>query len=207
MKKKSLMAVGLCLSVAGLAAVAMGARGDGERSGGSGDESRIRRGFDVTPVHLDLRGKNRARVGLGSYLVNAVGGCNDCHTCPTYAPGAAHNPFIGGDGMLNAQGHLAGGVPFALGPNRTIHSANLTPDARGLPAGLTFDDFRMTLRTGPDHEQMDRFLQVMPWPVFRNMIDGDLRSMDEYLRSIPSRETPAPGSCQNPGQATFSETR
>src|ERR1051326_8243225 len=51
-----------------------------------GDESKIQQGFALAPVPLDLRGKNRALVGLGSYIVN-TGGCNDCHTVPPYAPG------------------------------------------------------------------------------------------------------------------------
>ena len=42
---------------------------DGERNG---DEARVRRGFEIAPVPLNLEGKNRALVGLGSYIVNAV---------------------------------------------------------------------------------------------------------------------------------------
>src|SRR4051794_4815650 len=40
-------------------------------------EARI--GLSIAPVSLDLRGKNHELVGLGSYIVNAQGGCNDCH--------------------------------------------------------------------------------------------------------------------------------
>ena len=35
-------------------------------------------------IHLNLRHRDREVVGLGSYLVNAVGGCNDCHTAPPF---------------------------------------------------------------------------------------------------------------------------
>ncbi len=35
------------------------------------DESKIQQGFAIAPVHLNLAGKNRALVGLGSYIVNA----------------------------------------------------------------------------------------------------------------------------------------
>src|SRR5262245_37020960 len=48
------------------------------------EASRIVRGFQISPVELDLGGKNRALVGLGSYLVNARGACNDCHTQPAF---------------------------------------------------------------------------------------------------------------------------
>jgi len=44
------------------------------------DDPRIRRGFELAPVELNLHGKDRDLIGLGSYLINAVGGCNDCHT-------------------------------------------------------------------------------------------------------------------------------
>jgi hypothetical protein len=35
------------------------------------NESKIQRGFEIAPVHLNLEGKNRSLVGLGSYIVNA----------------------------------------------------------------------------------------------------------------------------------------
>ena len=43
-------------------------------------DPRVRVGFEIAPVPLDVRGKDRALVGLGSYFVNAVASCNDCHT-------------------------------------------------------------------------------------------------------------------------------
>src|SRR5947208_3242360 len=51
------------------------------------DESIVKQGLAIAPVALNLRGKNRALVGLGSYLVNAVSECNDCHTRPHYVQG------------------------------------------------------------------------------------------------------------------------
>jgi hypothetical protein len=47
------------------------------------ESARIKVGYRIAPVALNLRGKNRALVGLGSYIVNAQGGCNDCHTYPS----------------------------------------------------------------------------------------------------------------------------
>ena len=44
------------------------------------DEAKIKRGFDIAPVTLNVKGKNRALVGLGSYIVNAQGECNGCHS-------------------------------------------------------------------------------------------------------------------------------
>ena len=154
------------------------------------EKSRVNRGLEIAPVQLLFRNKDRDLVGLGSYIVNAQAACADCHSCPTYAPG--HNPFQGGDGQLNATNYLAGGVPF--GP---IISANITPDASGKPAGLDFEEYLELIRTGHDPDDPDEILQVMPWPIFRNMTDHDILAIYTYLSSIPHAE---PGSCSGPGQ-------
>ena len=149
------------------------------------DRYRIARGYEIAPVPLNLRGLDRNLVGLGSYLVNAAGGCNDCHTSPPYA--ADHDPFAGEPKKVNAAGYLAGGVPF--GP--TLVSANLTPDAKGRPAGLTLGQFVRTIRTG--HDQKDGHLQqVMPWPVYQDLLLRDLTAIYTYLKAIPSRRSPPP---------------
>jgi hypothetical protein len=150
-------------------------------------DSRVRVGFDISPVELNLRGKNRALVGLGSYLVNAAGGCNDCHTSPPFAEGG--NPFEGEPEIINAAQYLAGGRQF--GP---ITSSNITPDENGRPAGLTFEEFEHLIRTGRDDDDPDRILQVMPWNIYAKMTRTDLRAVYEYLRAIPSLpdNTPTP---------------
>jgi hypothetical protein len=147
------------------------------------DGSVIQQGFAIAPVPLDLRGKNRALVGLGSYIVN-TGGCNDCHTVPPYAPG--HDPFLGEQPpQINVATYLGGGDHF--GP---FISRNITPDANGLPAGLTRDQFITALSTGIDKD--GQILQVMPWPVFGLKTDRDLKAIYEYLSSIPSLPGPGP---------------
>ena len=69
----------------------------------------IARGKQIAPVTLNLNGKNPALVYLGSYLVNGVGGCNDCHTCPSYK---GTNPFMVGGQALGLPAWLT--VPVAL---------------------------------------------------------------------------------------------
>jgi hypothetical protein len=145
------------------------------------DAVRIAKGFKIAPVKLKLAGLNRNLVGLGSYIVNAQAGCNDCHTNPSYAPG--HDPFKGQPKRVNVAGYLAGGRVFAPG----IVSRNITPDNTGKPAGLTAAQFLTVLRTGQDPEQPGRLLQVMPWPVFQDMNNSDIRAIYEYLRAIPPR--------------------
>jgi hypothetical protein len=152
--------------------------------------ARVLQGFRITPVHLDLRGKDFVFVGLGSYLVNAAGGCNDCHTNPPYAAGG--NPFMGQPKRVNAANYLAGGTPFGQ-----VTSRNITPDpTTGRPANLTYNQFRATIRTGVDqkhlHPELSPLLQVMPWPVYQDLTERDLRAIYEYLRAIPHAEPAAP---------------
>ena len=147
------------------------------------DESQIRRGFEIVPagLALNLTGKNRALVGLGSYIVNTTG-CNDCHTHRAYAPGG--DPFQGQPEMINVAQYLAGGRTFPPSP---FVAANITPDYAGKPAGLTLKAFISVLRTGHDPpDPVGDLLQVMPWPVFGKKTDRDLTAIYEYLRAIPA---------------------
>ena len=146
--------------------------------------SRVAVGYRINPVELRLRGKNRLLVGLGSYLVNAGGGCNDCHTHPSFAPGG--DPFKGETEIINTAQFLAGGRQF--GP---ITAPNITPDENGRPAGLTFEEFEHLMRTGEDDGEI---LQVMPWNVYGKMTRLDLRAIYEYLSAIPPLpDNPEPG--------------
>jgi hypothetical protein len=62
-------------------------------AGAQGFDSRVQEGLKIAPVELKKHGVNPALVGLGSDIVNAQGGCNDCHTKPPYAAGG--DPFAG----------------------------------------------------------------------------------------------------------------
>jgi hypothetical protein len=142
----------------------------------------IAKGYKIAPVPLSLSGKDPFLVGWGSYLVNAVAGCVDCHTNPPYIDGG--NPFMGQPAKVNASAYLGGGVAF--GP---FVSRNLTPEANGLPAGLTFEQFQEALTKGTDfdkaHPQFGPLLQVMPWPSYSNMSQRQIRAIYEYLSAIP----------------------
>ena len=52
-------------------------------AGRAGELSQVLRGYEIAPVPLNLKGKDWALVGLGSYLVNSTG-CHYCHTHPNY---------------------------------------------------------------------------------------------------------------------------
>jgi hypothetical protein len=178
------------------------------------DELRIHRGLEIAPVPLDFVGKNRRLVGLGSYLVNAVADCNGCHSAgpaTEYAMGG--NPYFVGKqpAIVNPKTYLGGGRDFGPfpgpGPFPDIISRNLTPDKTGrAEGGNTFAQFKAIMRTGIDTDNVHptctgapdgkciplpfdgSLLQIMPWPVHKNMTDHDLRAIYEYLSAIPCLE-------------------
>lgn len=134
---------------------------------GLGD-ARVSQGFKIAPVPLNLQGKNKALVGLGSYLVNASGSCNSCHSMgplteftPTGNPYLLSPPFDGHT-KINPATYLGGGRdfgPFPPGPPppSPVHivSRNLTPDKTGLPVGgRSFRDFHDIMRTGEDLDHL-----------------------------------------------------
>ena len=81
-----------------------------DHSDGTSNATRVRIGYEIAPVALNLRGKNRDLVGLGSYIVNAQGGCNDCHTYPSFMPDG--DPFMGEPEVINSEQYLTGGRLF-----------------------------------------------------------------------------------------------
>src|SRR5215471_5152886 len=75
--------------------------------------SRIKIGFAIAPVPLNLAGKNRALVGLGSYIVNAQSDCNGCHSAgPATEYSAGGNPYFGQPAKINPGTYLGGGRDF-----------------------------------------------------------------------------------------------
>jgi hypothetical protein len=182
-------------------------------------DSRIEQGFKIAPVHLNLEGKNRALVGLGSYIVNAQADCDGCHSAgPRTEFAMGGNPYFGQKEKVNPATYLGGGRDFGeLVPPPGIGSAhiisrNLTPDKSGLPeGGNDFSTFLAILRTGKDFDGLHptctgapnpgcvpkpfngELLQIMPWPIQKNMTDHDIRAIYEYLKAIPCIQGNYPG--------------
>jgi hypothetical protein len=165
----AMLLAAMCLGVVAYVPVVQGQANSGQ--------SEVQIGFDIAPVELDLKGKNRNLVGLGSYYVNGPSDCFGCHSGPN--------------------GYLSGGVPFGAAPNQ-VFSRNLTPDSNGLPAGLTFEQFEQVIRLGTDFKNLapPGPLVVMPWPAYRHGTDHYVRALYEYLSSIPCIEG-GPGSPAN----------
>ena len=133
-------------------------RASQDETGDQNEESLIQRGFDIAPVPLNMEHKNRALVGLGSYIVNAVGDCNGCHSAgPTTEFATGGNPYFRspiftGTKVTNTATYLAGGRDFGpVGSVPNIYSRNLTPNKTGLPeGGRRYEQFVEIMRHGTD---------------------------------------------------------
>jgi cytochrome c553 len=108
-----------------------------------------------------------ALVAQGDYIVNAVGGCNDCHS-----PMGPNGP-IPGRQLTGAQ---LGFAPIAPVPGW----APVAPPIAGLPAGYTEAQLATFLQTGvkPDGKTAGP-----PMPAFR-MKPEDARAVAAYLKSL-----------------------
>jgi hypothetical protein len=102
----------------------------------------------------------------GSHLVN-VAGCGDCHT-----------PQVRGEKVPGLE--FAGGAILS-GPWGNVASANLTPDATGIPY---YDEalFLQVIRSG--YVKARPLHPIMPVMVYKNLTDGDLKAMFAYLRTL-----------------------
>ena len=98
-------------------------------------QSRVERGFDAAPVKLNLHHKNRALVGLGSYIVNVQADCNGCHSAGPSTQFTS-NPYLRSPNFtppkkVNLATYLGGGRDFgpliAKPEYPHIISRNLTP--------------------------------------------------------------------------------
>jgi mono/diheme cytochrome c family protein len=104
----------------------------------------------------------------GGYLVT-LAACADCHTP------------MDDKGRSIAGLEFAGGFPLHC-PQGLKHSANLTPDATGIPY---YDEglFVEVIRSG--RVKARELNGAMPWIYYRGMTDEDLKSMFAWLRALP----------------------
>jgi hypothetical protein len=167
------------ITLAGRLGTPLSVQAQNNHQGNHGDDreaSLVRIGFEIAPVPLNLMGKDPWKVGLGSYLVNAVGDCNGCHTGggpPNFNYAAGANPYFGQPTKTDPTTYLEGGTDFGpavppvpgvypptdywlpsgpyVGPD--IITRNLTPDKTGrAEGGRTLEQFREILRRGTDFD-------------------------------------------------------
>ena len=165
-----------------------------DSSGATPESEEVEIGLKIAPVKLNMTGKDRKLVGLGSFIVNGQADCNGCHTSdPTMEYKDPGNPFFnqhptivnpdtylaGGNNFGPVGGGIVNGVP---GPGPDIITRNLTPDHTGLPeGGHSFGDFLIIMRTGKDFDHLHPNCSGAPTPTTNcyfstpgNEIDGNL---------------------------------
>jgi hypothetical protein len=87
-------------------------------NGNNDQEQFVHIGYAIAPVALNLEGKNRDLVGLGSFIVNAQADCNGCHTAggpPNFNYANNGNPYFLNQPLgtkTDPTTYLAGGTPF-----------------------------------------------------------------------------------------------
>ena len=155
-------------------------------------------GFGGSPMSGMRKSGHSGDVARGEYLVKIMG-CNDCHT--PWKMGA-NGPEPDMTRMLSGHPEQVGAMPAARAPHGfawsaaqtntafsgdwgVSYTANLTPD-RNTGLGIwTEDMFLSAIRTGR-HMGVSRPINPpMPWPMYRNATDEDLKAVFAYLRSIP----------------------
>jgi hypothetical protein len=154
----------------------------------------------------------------GEYLVS-IAGCHDCHTpwkmgamgpepdmtrplsghpAEVIMPPPPDMPMTG----LWLWAGSATNTAFA-GPWGVSYAFNLTPDQNTGLGIWTEDMFVNAIRTGRHMGTARPILPPMPWPVYNNMTDDDLKSVFAYLKSIPaiSNRVPDPVIVEPPAPA------
>lgn len=141
-----------------------------------------------------------SRVERGRYLVS-IAACHDCHTPLKMG---ANGPEPDMSRMLSGHPETvkmsppptlpANGLWQAVtsatntawaGPWGVSFTANLTPDQNTGLGIWTEAMFVTAIRTGKHMATSRPILPPMPWPVYRNMTDEDLKAVFAFLRSIP----------------------
>lgn len=113
------------------------------------------------------------KLAHGSYIVNTLAHCFECHSGPD------------ANGAPDPKNRLgAGGFLITLAPGLTVKTANITPDPDTGIGKWSDADVKKALTEGirPDGRHLS---PPMPYPFFKNMTDEDIAAVIAYLRTIP----------------------
>ncbi|MEW5919278.1 MAG: diheme cytochrome c-553 [Gemmatimonadota bacterium] len=155
---------------------------------------------EATPANSAYALAPNDSLARGAYLVKIMG-CNDCHTpwkMTDRGPEPDMSRQLSGhpqDFVVTAPPKLgkgpwewaAAGTNTAFGgPWGVSFTANLTPDKETGLGKWTAETFIAAIRNGRHEGQGRPLLPPMPWPMYRNATDADLRAIFAYLQSIPA---------------------
>jgi mono/diheme cytochrome c family protein len=128
----------------------------------------------MPPAKGDAAPPASDKVAYGSYIVNALAHCFECHTTP------------GPDGAPDfANGMGAGGFEIQLAPGMVVTTANITPDME-TGIGKWSDQEIKTALTEGVRPGGGKLAPPMPFGFFKNMTEEDLDAVVAYLRTVPA---------------------
>lgn len=147
----------------------------------------------------------------GDYIVT-TGSCNDCHTPKLFPqgrmildstkllsghPASSQLPPVNEKSLQPGQWmSLAPDLTAFVGPWGVSYSANLTPDSTTGMGAWSESTFINTMRTGRHLGDANGrpVLPPMPWEFIGKLTDDDLKSVYDYLESLPAinNKVPAP---------------
>lgn len=148
-----------------------------------------------------------AMVERGKYLVSTVG-CDDCHSPKRMGPngpeiipelrlsGFPHDgklPPVDTNVVKKGWALLAPDLTSAVGMWGQSYAANITSDETGI-GGWKEEQFIKALREGKlkGLDNSRPLLPPMPWFVYKNMNDQDLKSIFAYLKTVKAVENIVP---------------
>jgi mono/diheme cytochrome c family protein len=153
-------------------------------------------------------------VARGKYLV-MTSGCHDCHTPQKMGPNGPEpdvsHMLAGHPADVSLPPPPAPSGPWIVastdtntafaGPWGISYTRNLTPDKETGLGAWTEQQFLETIRNGRQQGRGRQLLPPMPWPVYRNFTDADLKAVFAYLKTIPavSNKVPDPVIAPPPG--------
>ena len=167
---------------------------------GEGAAKRRVRAFQSTETRQPVPVQNaNSKVERGAYLVNIMA-CNDCHTPWKMGPQgpepdmtrmlSGHPQDMAMPAVTRQKGPwewVGAGTNTAFsGAWGVSFTANLTPDPETGLGKWTDETFIRALRTGRHEGQGRPILPPMPYPMYRNATDEDLRAVFAFLQSIPA---------------------
>jgi hypothetical protein len=143
----------------------------------------------------------------GEYLVSTIG-CDDCHSPKTMGPMGPEiipelrlsgypsgRPLQKPDSHVVKQGWILFGqdLTSAVGPWGVSFAANITSDPTGI-GNWKEEQFIKALREGKwkGLDNSRPLLPPMPWFVYKNMTDDDLKSIFAFLKSTRPVENLVP---------------
>src|SRR6185503_1914483 len=158
------------------------------------DRDGILRGYAIQPLaepagFSSMSAEEQRLFGRGSYLVNAISSCNDCHTNPM-------RDFAYGPNYLdiNTAQYLSGGGVYTVPPGlnaaikqtRTM-ATNLTGEQNGISYSFATFLAKMVQGLHVDRPGAPPLGWPMPVQIYRNMTEEDLAAIYTYITRVPRR--------------------